>query len=229
VFGSPSGLIAEPPSSLCLSVSVNSFISCAEASSLQCFLISLAPFVDELVSSELDSVSSSSLSLLSFDATGILLGTSSGSVSDIETANSLLRPFLFTIDSASQVHVLTGADALKLLVNPVPSNLEVVGVSGNSTRADLMGHLVVALQDPASGSFYYVDFGVAHGINSCPLNLLSLPLLFKAGAVAHFELGNCYFQVQPDAPRNPFQYSDDGMTALQIEVDSEVSPTTTSS
>ena len=51
--------------------------------------------------------------------------------------------------------------------------------------------------------------------------------------MAHFELGNCYFQVQPDAPRIPFQYSDDGMfqivAALPTEVVSEASPTTASS
>ena len=133
MFGSPSGFHNEPPSSLSLSVVVNSFLLCSEVSSLQCFLLNMAPFVEEFISSEPPIISSSLFSLLSFEATGNLLSSSPDSASNVQSPNSLFRPFLFTLDSASQVHVLTGADALKLLVNPLPSNLEVIGVSGNST------------------------------------------------------------------------------------------------
>ena len=116
VFGSPSGFIDEPPSSLCLSAIVNSFLLCSEVSSLQCFLLNMAPFVEEFISSELLTISSSLFSLLSFEATGNLLDTSSDSASDVQSSNSVFRPFLFTLDSASQVHVLRGADAFKFLV-----------------------------------------------------------------------------------------------------------------
>ena len=126
--------------------------------------------------------------------------------------------FQFTLDSASQVHVLTGKDALKLLLSPVPSNLELVGVSGDSIRADVMGRLFVALRDPATGCIYHVDFGVAHGLDGCPLNILSLPLLYQSGAIAHFEPGNCYFQLRADAPRLPFEYSRDGMFQIMASL-----------
>jgi len=126
--------------------------------------------------------------------------------------------FQFTLDSASQVHVLTGKDALKLLLSPVPSNLELVGVSGDSIRANVMGHLFVALRDPTTGCIYHVDFGIAHGLDGCPLNILSLPLLYQSGAIAHFEPGNCYFQLRADAPRLPFEYSRDGMFQIMASL-----------
>ena len=114
--------------------------------------------------------------------------------------------------------MLTGRDALKLLLSPVPSNLELVGVSGDSIRADVMGRLFVALRDPATGCIYHVDFGVAHGLDGCPLNILSLPLLYQSGAIAHFEPGNCYFQLRADAPRLPFEYSRDGMFQIMASL-----------
>ena len=72
-------------------------------------------------------------------------------------------------------------------------------------EADLMGHLIIAFMDPSSGHVYHVDFGLSHGLDGCPLNLLSLPLLFQAGSMAHFEPGNCYFQLRPDSARIPFE------------------------
>ena len=104
MFGSPSGFIDEPPSSLSLSVVVSSFLLCSEVSSLQCFLFNTAPFVEELLSSELPTISSSLFSLLSFGATGNLLCPSYDSASKVQSSNYLFRPFLFTLDSASQVH-----------------------------------------------------------------------------------------------------------------------------
>ena len=137
------------------------------------------------------------------------------SVSDTHLKSRFTNdPFFFTLDSASQVHVLKGKDALRLLVNPVPSDLDLVGVSGDSVSANAMGNLLLALQDPVSGSVHHVDFGIAHGLDGCPLNLLSLPLLFQAGAIAHFEPGNCYFQVRNGSPRIPFAYSPEGMFQL---------------
>ena len=77
-------------------------------------------------------------------------------------------------------------EPLNLLLSPVPSNLELVGVSGDSIRANVMGHLFVALRDPTTGCIYHVDFGIAHDLDGCPLNILSLPLLYQSGAIAHF-------------------------------------------
>jgi hypothetical protein len=65
--------------------------------------------------------------------------------------------------------------------------------------------------DPSTGCVQYVDFGLSHGLDGCPLNLLSLPLLFQAGSIAHFEPGNCYFQVSPGSARIPFEYSPEDM------------------
>jgi hypothetical protein len=121
------------------------------------------------------------------------------------------KPFSFTLDSASSVHLLTGEAARELLLNPVPSNLYVMGVSGESIPANLMGHLILAFMDPSTGCVQYVDFGLSHGLDGCPLNLLSLPLLFQAGSIAHFEPGNCYFQVSPGSARIPLEYSPEDM------------------
>jgi mevalonate pyrophosphate decarboxylase len=62
------------------------------------------------------------------------------------------RRFTFTFDSGSNVHVFSLADALALFTHTGASNLTIVGVSGNATRADLMGHVVASFEDPSSGS-----------------------------------------------------------------------------
>ena len=120
----------------------------------------------------------------------------------------------FTLDTGSNVHVFNLDTALALFSQLGSSNLTVVGVSGSSTRADVMGHVVLRIQDPASGTVYHVDLGPAHGMRGCPLNLLSMSLLMDVGAVAHFERGNCYFQAHPGAHRIPF-IQKDGLFELE--------------
>ena len=48
----------------------------------------------------------------------------------------------FTLDSASDIHVIQLKEAIKYFSEKSDSNLKVLGVSGNVTRADLQGHLV---------------------------------------------------------------------------------------
>ena len=118
--------------------------------------------------------------------------------------SSELQKFIFTFDSASEIHVLTLEAAMQLFTAQQVSNLRIIGVSGSSTKADLMGHLVIAVEDPSSGVRHHIDLGVSHGMNSCPMNLLSVSLLIKAGAVVHFEQDNCYFQPHVGTNRIPF-------------------------
>jgi hypothetical protein len=59
-------------------------------------------------------------------------------------------PFVFTFDSGSEVHVLALEDAVRLLNSQRVSNLDILGVSGASKRADLMGHLIIAVRDPVT-------------------------------------------------------------------------------
>jgi hypothetical protein len=125
-------------------------------------------------------------------------------------------PFLFTIDSGSTVHVLTLKAALDLLSAQRPSDLKIVGVSGACTRADLMGHLVICVRD-AVGKEYVIDLGVAHGMRDCPLNILSVSLLMKAGAVMHFEEGNCYIRPFKEASKIHFVDLGSGLFQLRGE------------
>ena len=55
----------------------------------------------------------------------------------------------------------------------------------------MSGQFILSLQGP-SGKIYHVDLGTAHGMKNCPMNLLSLSLLVKKGAIIHFEQDNCY-------------------------------------
>ena len=48
-----------------------------------------------------------------------------------------------------------------------------------------MGHLIIALDDNFSGMRLHIDLSVSRGMNFCPMNLLSVSLLIKAGAVVH--------------------------------------------
>ena len=114
------------------------------------------------------------------DSTGDVCGLSKASMSNM---------FTFTIDSGSTVHVLTLKAAQQLLHWKEPSHLQIVGVSGSSSRADVCGHLLICVRDPTSGAEYLIDLGIAHGMKDCPLNILSVALLMKAGAVIHFEEG----------------------------------------
>ncbi len=219
MLGSPSGVSVEPSSQnlsilshLALSVISKAFIYRPEVSNLQSFLLGSASVSIESSPSE-SSLSGASPLLSSYLSTPSLGANSfMGAVSSSDSPSCPSRkPFTFTLDSASSVHILSGKAARALLQNPVPSNLIVMGVSGESVPADLMGHLIIAFMDPSSGHVNYVDFGLSHGLDGCPLNLLSLPLLFQAGSIAHFEPGNCYFQVQPGSARIPFEYSPEDM------------------
>ena len=127
-----------------------------------------------------------------------------------------MQQFTFTLDSGSEIHILTLAAAMQLFTAPQVSNLRVTGVSGSSTKADLMGHLVIAVEDPLTGMKYHIDLGVGHGMHSCPMNLLSVSLLIKAGAIVHFEHDNCYFQPSASTSRIPFTQAQ-GMFQLEGE------------
>ena len=126
-----------------------------------------------------------------------------------------LQQFTFTLDSGSEIHVLTLDAAMKLFTAQQVSNLQIIGVSGSS-KADLMGHLIIAVEDPITGYKHHIDLGVGHGMKSCPMNLLSVSLLIKAGAIVHFEKGNCYFQPHSGTNRIPFTQSQ-GMFQLDGE------------
>ena len=102
--------------------------------------------------------------------------------------------FTFTFDSGANVRLLSLKATMALFANSRVATLRITGISGTSTKADLAGHLVIRVQDPASGQVYFVDLGKAYGMKSVPLNLLSVSMLIKAGAVVHFEQDNCYFQ-----------------------------------
>lgn len=115
-------------------------------------------------------------------------------------AAGALRDHSALIDSGADVHVLSYEAALLLFEAIKASELQVIGVSGARTRADVQGQLVVTLQGP-SGVQYNIDLGTAHGMKNCPMNLLSLSLLLDVGAVLHFEQGNCW--IQPPAHLRP--------------------------
>jgi len=119
----------------------------------------------------------------------------------------LLAPFTFTFDSGSDTHLLTLEAARALLTSQEFSSLKVLGVSGVPQRADLQGKLILAVQSP-QGTTYHLDCGKAHGMQSCPLNLLSVSLLLKKGCVIHFEGDACYFQLAKGGERLPFRVRD---------------------
>ena len=83
--------------------------------------------------------------------------------------DSLLpSPFTFTFDSGSDTHLLTLEAARSLLSSQELSSLPVLGVSGVPQRADLQGHLILAVQSP-HGTIYNLDCGLTHGMSSGPL------------------------------------------------------------
>ena len=136
------------------------------------------------------------------------------------SAASKSKMFTFTIDSGSTVHILTLEAAQQLLHSKEPSRLQVVGVSGKSTRADVCGHLLICVRDSTLASAntnYVIDLGIAHGMRDCPLNILSVALLMKAGAVMHFEEGACYFKPFREAPKIPFEQLEPGLFQIKGE------------
>ena len=62
-----------------------------------------------------------------------------------------------------------------------------------------------------------IDLGIAHGMKDCPLNILSVALLMKAGAVIHFEEGACYFKPFREAPKIPFEQLESGLFQIKGE------------
>jgi hypothetical protein len=134
-------------------------------------------------------------------------------------ANALsndFKSFVFTIDSGSDAHVLTLEAAIKLFTVKQASNLRVTGVSGSSTRADVMGRLLISVEDPSTLKKYVIDMGRAHGMKNCPVNILSVSLLIKVGAIVHFEKDNSYFQPRAGAEKIPF-IANRGLFQLQGE------------
>ena len=121
-------------------------------------------------------------------------------------------PVLF--DSGSDIHLLSLEAARALFTEQQVSDLSVLGVSGAARRAELKGNLVVRVQAPDS-SHFDIDLGTAHGMSSCPANLLSVSLLIKQGCVIHFEDGNCYFK--PSKGGSPISIlTQNGMFKLDV-------------
>jgi len=87
----------------------------------------------------------------------------------------------FTLDSASDIHVIQLKEAIKYFSEKSDSNLKVLGVSGNVTRADLQGHLVIVVEDD-NGNKHNIDLGIAQGMAQVPVNLLSVSLLLRSGS-----------------------------------------------
>ena len=79
----------------------------------------------------------------------------------------------FMLDSASDIHVIQLREAIKYFSEKSNSNLKVLGVSGNVTRADLRGHLVIVVEDDG-GNKHNIDLEIAHGMEQVPVNLLSV-------------------------------------------------------
>ena len=101
----------------------------------------------------------------------------------------------FTLDSASDIHVIQLKEAIKYFSEKSDSNLKVLGVSGNVTRADLQGHLVIVVEDD-NGKKHNIDLGIAHGMEQVPVDLLSVSLLLRSGCIVHLEENHCYLQLQ---------------------------------
>ena len=106
----------------------------------------------------------------------------------------------FTLDSASDIHVIQLKEAIKYFSEKSDSNLKVLGVSGNVTRADLQGHLVIVVEDD-NGNKHNIDLGIAQGMEQVPVNLLSVSLLLRSGCIVHLEENHCYLQLHKDGPQ----------------------------
>ena len=122
----------------------------------------------------------------------------------LQASSAELEKFYVTFDSGADTHVLSLPAAHALFDQKMLSNLRIIGVGGHPLPAAMMGKLIICVQDPVSLERFIIDLGVAHAMDNCPLNLLSVSLLIKAGATVHFEQGNSYFQVFPGAPPIPF-------------------------
>ena len=130
----------------------------------------------------------------------------------LQATTAELERFQMTFDSGADTHLLSLSAAQALFDSKMVSNLKVVGVSGKLQQADLMGRLIITVQDPVSSERFTIDLGIAHSMDSCPMNLLSVSLLIKAGATVHFEKGNSYFQAYPGA--TPIAFIEEGGTPV---------------
>jgi len=117
----------------------------------------------------------------------------------LQASSAELSKFSMTFDSGADTHVLSLAAAHALFEKKTVSNLRIIGVCGNPLPANMMGKLIITVQDPKSLERFTIDLGVAHAMDNCPMNLLSVSLLIKAGATVHFERGKSYFQAYPGA------------------------------
>ena len=70
------------------------------------------------------------------------------------------RSVPLTLDSASNIHLFTLKAASEFFSEKQISQLDVMGVSGRTTRAGLQGHLIIAVQAP-DGTRYDLDLGLA--------------------------------------------------------------------
>ena len=89
------------------------------------------------------------------------------------------------------MHLWKTKDARKFFKDLCSSTLTVRGISGE-VPADLQGHPIVQVVDD-SGHAFILDFGVAHGLESLSMNLLSVSRLMQQGSIIHFEIGNSYY------------------------------------
>ena len=119
---------------------------------------------------------------------------------DSDADNSGSSMVTFTLDSASDIHVIQLNEAVKYFSEKSESNLKVLGVSGQSTRADLQGHFVIVVEDN-EGKMFQIDLGLTHGMAQIPVNLLSVSLLLRSGCIVHLEEDHCYLQLQKDGPQ----------------------------
>ena len=158
------------------------------------------------------------LQLLPSDSAGLVLKASAAE----------LEKFSMTFDSGADTHVLSIAAAHALFEQKQASSPRVIGVCGTPQPAALMGKLVIEVQDSVTSERFVIDLGVAHAMDNCPMNLLSVSLLIKAGATVHFERGNSYFQAFPGAPPIAF-VEKNGMFQLvaskgSVPVDDDAAP-----
>jgi len=132
--------------------------------------------------------------------------------------------FTATFDSASDTHVMTLPVAQQFFTNQQMSDLRLLGVSGTTVRPELAGHLILKVEAPDK-SIYHIDLGLAHGLSTSPMNLLSVALLIDKGGIVHFERDKSYFQPYTNASKIPFQQNN-GM--FQIDVRQGLLPATPS-
>ena len=114
------------------------------------------------------------------------------------------RPVKGIMDSGANVHLWKLKDARKFFRDHRSSTLNVRGIA-KEVPADLQGHLLVNVIDEF-GHDLVLDFGVAHALNSLPVNLLSVSRLMQQGAIVHFEEGNSYFQPFARGSKVPLEH-----------------------